>query len=90
MPTFTLPYFGTPPYYSGTAVSGLVPAVCAMVTDGTSVFATTIVIELDVTGFGLAQGAVDVRMQVITALLVLLVVVYTALFVPTFAPFRFH
>ena len=34
MPTFTLPYFGTPPYYSGTAVSGLVPAVFPVAIDG--------------------------------------------------------
>ena len=34
MPTFTLPYFGTPPYYSGTAVSGLVPAIFPVAIDG--------------------------------------------------------
>jgi hypothetical protein len=34
MPTFTLPYFGTPPYYSGTAVSTLVPAVFPVAIDG--------------------------------------------------------
>lgn len=34
MPTFTLPYFGTPPYYSGTAVSALVPAVFPVAIDG--------------------------------------------------------
>lgn len=32
--TFTLPYFGTPPYYSGTAVSALVPAVFPVAIDG--------------------------------------------------------
>ena len=32
--TFTLPYFGTPPYYSGTAVSGLVPAIFPVAIDG--------------------------------------------------------
>jgi hypothetical protein len=34
VPTFTLPYFGTPPYYSGTAVSGLVPAIFPVAIDG--------------------------------------------------------
>lgn len=34
MPTFTLPYFGTPPYYSGTAVSSLVPNVFPVAIDG--------------------------------------------------------
>lgn len=34
MPTFTLPYFGTPPYYSGTAVSALVPNVFPVAIDG--------------------------------------------------------
>jgi hypothetical protein len=34
VPTFTLPYFGTPPYYSGTAVSALVPAVFPVAIDG--------------------------------------------------------
>lgn len=34
MPTFTLPYFGTPPYYSGTAVSTLVPNVFPVAIDG--------------------------------------------------------
>ena len=32
--TFTLPYFGTPPYYSGTAVSSLVPNVFPVAIDG--------------------------------------------------------
>ncbi len=32
--TFTLPYFGTPPYYSGTAVSVLVPNVFPVAIDG--------------------------------------------------------
>ena len=32
--TFTLPYFGTPPYYSGTAVSALVPNVFPVAIDG--------------------------------------------------------
>ena len=31
---FTLPYFGTPPYYSGTAVSALVPNVFPVAIDG--------------------------------------------------------
>jgi len=34
VPTFTLPYFGTPPYYSGTAVSSLVPNVFPVAIDG--------------------------------------------------------
>lgn len=34
VPTFTLPYFGTPPFYSGTAVSGLVPAIFPVAIDG--------------------------------------------------------
>ena len=34
VPTFTLPYFGTPPYYSGTAVSALVPAIFPVAIDG--------------------------------------------------------
>jgi len=32
--TFTLPYFGTPPFYSGTAVSSLVPNVFPVAIDG--------------------------------------------------------
>jgi hypothetical protein len=32
--TFTLPYFGTPPYYSGTAVSALVPNIFPVAIDG--------------------------------------------------------
>jgi hypothetical protein len=32
--TFTLPYFGTPPFYSGTAVSELVPNVFPVAIDG--------------------------------------------------------
>lgn len=32
--TFTLPYFGTPPFYSGTAVSQLVPAIFPVAIDG--------------------------------------------------------
>ena len=32
--TFTLPYFGTPPYYSGTAISSLVPNVFPVAIDG--------------------------------------------------------
>jgi hypothetical protein len=34
VPTFTLPYFGTPPFYSGTAVSTLVPNVFPVAIDG--------------------------------------------------------
>jgi len=34
VPTFTLPYFGTPPFYSGTAVSALVPNVFPVAIDG--------------------------------------------------------
>jgi len=34
VPTFTLPYFGTPPFYSGTAVSQLVPAIFPVAIDG--------------------------------------------------------
>ena len=34
VPTFTLPYFGTPPFYSGTAVSELVPAIFPVAIDG--------------------------------------------------------
>jgi hypothetical protein len=34
VPTFTLPYFGTPPFYSGTAVSSLVPNVFPVAIDG--------------------------------------------------------
>jgi hypothetical protein len=32
--TFTLPYFGTPPFYSGTAISALVPNVFPVAIDG--------------------------------------------------------
>ena len=32
--TFTLPYFGTPPFYSGTAVSSLVPNIFPVAIDG--------------------------------------------------------
>ena len=34
VPTFTLPYFGTPPFYSGTAVSQLVPNIFPVAIDG--------------------------------------------------------
>ena len=34
LPTFTLPYFGTPPYYSGTSTSSLVPNVFPVAIDG--------------------------------------------------------
>ena len=34
VPTFTLPYFGTPPYYSGTSTSALVPNVFPVAIDG--------------------------------------------------------
>ena len=34
LPTFTLPYFGTPPYYSGTSTSTLVPNVFPVAIDG--------------------------------------------------------
>ena len=34
VPTFTLPYFGTPPFYSGTAVSELVPNIFPVAIDG--------------------------------------------------------
>jgi hypothetical protein len=34
VPTFTLPYFGTPPFYSGTATSQLVPNVFPVAIDG--------------------------------------------------------
>jgi hypothetical protein len=34
VPTFTLPYFGTPPFYSGTATSSLVPNVFPVAIDG--------------------------------------------------------
>jgi hypothetical protein len=34
VPTFTLPYFGTPPYFSGTAASSLVPHTFPVAIDG--------------------------------------------------------
>ena len=34
VPTFTLPYFGTPPYFSGTSSTSLVPSVFPVAIDG--------------------------------------------------------
>lgn len=34
VPTFTLPYFGTPPYFSGTGATSLVPSVFPVAIDG--------------------------------------------------------
>jgi len=61
-----------------------------MVSVGATDVEMVIVIELDVAVAGDAQASLDVSTQVTDWPLVRVVVVYVALFVPTFVPFTFH
>ena len=69
---------------------GLLPIVIAVVTDGTNVLFTTIVIALEVPVVGLTHVALLVMTQVTTSPLFNVVEVYKGLFTPTFTPFTFH
>ena len=69
---------------------GLLPEVTAILTAGTSVELTVIVMVLLVAVAGLAQLAFDVRMQLTTWPFVRPVEVYVVLFVPTLLPLTCH
>ena len=66
------------------------PGFAAMLTVGTTVDPTIIVIPVDVTEAGLAQASDEVIVTVITSPLANALFEYVLLFVPTLFPFRFH
>ena len=70
--------------------SGLVPLVSTIETDGVIIGFTVIVMEFDVTGFGLAHVAFDVITQVTTFPFASVVEVNVGLLVPTFVAPIFH
>ena len=72
------------------AHSGFVPLERDIETDGARIGFTVMVIEFDVTGFGLAQLAFEVITHVITSLLSNVADVNVGLFVPTFVAPIFH
>ena len=61
-----------------------------MLTAGTTVELTTMVIELEVAVVGLAQDALDVRMQVMISPFTNVLLEYVVPPVPTLLPFFFH
>jgi hypothetical protein len=69
---------------------GLAPAVIAIDTDGTRVAFTVIVIPELVAVVGLAQGELDVIIQVTMSPFTKVVVVKIVLFIPVFTPFTCH
>ena len=69
---------------------GLLPPVSAILTEGVDVRLTLNVMAFDVAGLPVTPTKFDVISQVIICPLVILELVYVALFVPTFAPFIFH
>jgi hypothetical protein len=69
---------------------GLVPAVNAMLTEGTNTGFTVMVMPMLVAVVGLAQGELDVRTQVTTWPVVKELVVNVALLVPAGVPFTCH
>jgi hypothetical protein len=91
-------YVGVEPPLVGAAVNvigipahvGLEPDVTEMATAGVKLLLTVTVIEFDVAVVGEAQDEEDVITQVTILLVVKVLEVYEALFVPTFAPFTFH
>lgn len=68
----------------------MVVAEAPMVTEGTTVGLTVMVMALEVAVAGEAQAAVDVMTQVITLPLARVALTYVLLLPPTFAPFSFH
>jgi hypothetical protein len=69
---------------------GFVPAVNAMLTEGTNTGFTVMVMPALVAVVGLAQVALDVRMHVTTWPVVKALVVNVALLVPDGVPFTSH
>jgi hypothetical protein len=68
----------------------VLPGLAVMLTDGTTVDPTIIVIPVDVAVVGLAQASDEFIVTVITSPLANALFEYELLFVPTLFPFRFH
>ena len=68
----------------------VLPGLAAILTDGTTIAFTVIVIVLDVAVAGNAQVAVDVITHVTASPFINVAFVYVLLFVPTLLPFNFH
>ena len=68
----------------------VLPGLAAILTDGTTVDVTTIVIPVDVAVVGLAQANDEVITTVITSPFNSALFEYVLLFVPTLLPFNFH
>ena len=66
------------------------PGLAAILTDGTTIAVTVMVILLDVAVAGDAQVAVEVITQVTASPFTNTAFVYVLLFVPTLLPFNFH
>ena len=68
----------------------VLPGLAVMLTDGTTVDPTIIVMPVEVAVVGLAQEIEDVITTVITSPLANELFEYVLVFVPTLFPFRFH
>ena len=68
----------------------VLPGLAVMLTDGTTVDPTIIVIPVDIAVVGLAQASDEFIVTVITSPLANALFEYELLFVPTLFPFRFH
>ena len=68
----------------------VLPGLALMLTDGTIVAVTVIVIPVDVTEVGLPQASEEVITTVITSPFTSVLFEYVLLLMPTLLPFNFH
>ena len=84
------PFVGVAVNVTFVPVQIVLPGLAEILTNGTTVDITIIVIPVDVTVVGLAQLAVEVITTVTTSPLISEAFGYVLLFEPTLLPFNFH